>query len=168
MDRRRMLASTSALALAGLPAGALLLPVRSALAHHGWSSFDPARPLFLAGRIATVHWRNPHMEFELDVAPGLALPSGLAERTIPAQTVALDAKDILSRTQLPQPAQGRWTIELAPLTRMRAWAVEPLREGETVEVVGYTFAQERPERVLRAEWLFRGGKAYGMRSSPAG
>ena len=49
---------------------------------------------------------------------------------------------------------------------MRAWGVEPIGEGETIELVGYTLA-DGSEPVLRAEWLFRDGKVYGMRSSPA-
>ena len=65
-----------------------------------------------------------------------------------------------------EPAFVRTGIELAPLTRMRAWGVEPIGEGETIELVGYTLA-DGSEPVLRAEWLFRDGKVYGMRSSPA-
>jgi hypothetical protein len=170
MQRRSFV---SAAALAALSAGAAPLAAllaaapRRALAHHGWSSFDPGRPLYLAGRVAAVRWRNPHAEFDLEVQPRLALPPGLADRSIPAQTTPLDAREILSKTVLPVRAEGTWTVELAPLTRMRAWGVEPLREGETVEVVGYTFAGERGDKVLRAEWLFRDGKAYGLRSSPA-
>jgi len=35
-----------------------------------------------------------------------------------------------------------------------------------VAFVGYTFSGEKGDAVLRAEYLFVGGKAYGMRSSP--
>ena len=157
MNRRTMLRAIAALSAApGIAA-----------AHHGWSSFDPGRPLYLAGRVKSVRWRNPHAEFELEIAAPLSLPPDLAARPVPAQTAPLDAKDILGKTVLPMRADRVWTVELAPLTRMQAWGVEPLREGETVEVVGYTFSGERGEAVLRAEWLFRGGKAYGLRSSPA-
>lgn len=170
--QRRSILSASALGLlsaAATPmAGLLAAAPRGALAHHGWSSFDPGRPLYVAGRVSAVRWRNPHAEIELEVQPGLALPAGLASREIPPQTTPLDARDILSRTALPVRAEGTWTIELAPLTRMQAWSVAPLREGETVEVVGYTFSGERGDKVMRAEWLFRDGKAYGLRSSPAG
>lgn len=169
MERRSMLAALGLLPAATGPLAVLLATAaRPAAAHHGWSSFDPGRPLYLAGRVAAVRWRNPHAEIDLEVPPGLELPAGLADRTVPAQTTPLDARDLLGRTRLPIRAEGRWTVELAPLTRMRAWSVEPLREGETVEVVGYTLAGERGEKVMRAEWLFRDGKAYGLRSSPAG
>lgn len=168
MERRSMIAALGALSAAAGPLAALLAAApRPAAAHHGWSSFDPGRPLYVAGRVTAVRWRNPHAEIELEVPSGLELPAGLAQREVPAQVAPLDARDLLARTRLPVRAEGRWTVELAPLTRMSAWSVEPLREGETVEIVGYTLAGERGEKVMRAEWLFRGGRAYGLRSSPA-
>ena len=42
---------------------ALLLP-RRACAHHGWSSFDQDRAVYLEGRAAKVAWRNPHAELD--------------------------------------------------------------------------------------------------------
>jgi hypothetical protein len=41
----------SALALAAAPA---------ALAHHGWSSYDAARPVTLTAPVTDVAWANPH------------------------------------------------------------------------------------------------------------
>ena len=140
--------------------------VGSARAHHGWSSFDPDRPLYLKGRVKAARWRNPHVELELEVEPGLALPPDLPTRELPAQASQFDGKAILEKTALPERKDGVWEIELAPLTRMKAWDVEPIKEGETVELVGYTLA-DNSEPVLRAEWLFRDGKVYGLRSSPA-
>ena len=37
----------------------------AARAHHGWSSFDQDRPLFLQGLVTAVSWQNPHAELEL-------------------------------------------------------------------------------------------------------
>jgi len=34
-------------------------------------------------------------------------------------------------------------------------------------VLGYTTSGEKGDPVLRAEYLFVGGRAYGLRSSPA-
>jgi hypothetical protein len=160
MDRRHILALLGSAAAAGLA-----LPI-VARAHHGWSSFDPDTPLYLKGRVKAVRWRNPHAELELALASGLALPDDLARRELPAQTTQLDGHAILAKTRLPETRDAVWEIELAPLTRMKAWGVEPIEEGETVELVGYSLA-DRSEPVLRAEWLFRDGKAYGLRSSPA-
>ena len=42
-------------------------PVSAAFAHHGWSGFDQDRPLFLQGTARKVVWRNPHVEFDLEV-----------------------------------------------------------------------------------------------------
>ena len=50
-------------------AGTALLALRPAWAHHGWSSFDQTRPLYLEGRVAQVAWRNPHVELKLDCLP---------------------------------------------------------------------------------------------------
>ena len=50
---------------------------------------------------------------------------------------------------------------------MDAWKVPELRDGDRVEVIGYTTTGEKGEPVLRAEYLFVDGKAYGLRSSPA-
>ena len=38
----------------------------AAWAHHGWSSFDQERPIYLEGRAADVKWRNPHAELVLE------------------------------------------------------------------------------------------------------
>jgi hypothetical protein len=162
MNRRRLLA------LFGSAFGAALggaLPL-AAQAHHGWSSFDPSRPLYLKGRVKQVRWRNPHAELEIELVSDLSLPAGLTTRQTPAQTSQFDGKAILENTRLPERRDEVWTVELAPLTRMKAWGVAPIEEGETVELIGYTLA-DKSEAVLRAEWLFRDGKAYGLRSSPA-
>ena len=50
---------------------------------------------------------------------------------------------------------------------MEAWKVAEIKPGDPVALLGYTFSGEKGDAVLRAEYLFVGGKAYGMRSSPA-
>ncbi len=57
--------------------------------------------------------------------------------------------------------------DLAPLTRLQAWKVDEIKPGTQVSVLGFTFAGEKGAAVLRAEYLFVDGKAYGLRSSPA-
>jgi len=137
-------------------------------AHHGWSSFDQNRPLWLEGRATQVAWRNPHAELKLDLpAAGLKLPADLASRPLPAQTAPVDGPALLKAAQLPTRTDRRWEIELAPLTRMDAWKVPEIKVGDTVGVLGFTFAGEKGDPVLRAEYLFLGGQVYGLRSSPA-
>ena len=58
-------------------------------------------------------------------------------------------------------------MELAPLTRLSAWKVEPIAVGATVGVLGYALQDPKAEAVVRAEFLYVGGQVYGLRSSPA-
>jgi hypothetical protein len=106
-----------------------------AFAHHGWSSFNQDQPLYLEGRLKSVQWRNPHAEAVVEVAAGLALPADLAKRTLPAQQQAVDAQAILTRARLPADAAGDWEVEFAPLSRMEAWGVVPLKAGDRVELI---------------------------------
>ncbi len=138
-----------------------------ARAHHGWSGFDQERPLYLEGRATKVRWANPHAEIELELPAEPRLPAELGKRAVPAQTTPVDGAALLSRARLPTRRERRWTVELAPLTRMQAWQVEEIRPGAQVAVLGYAFPGEKGDPVLRAEYLFVGDKAYGLRSSPA-
>jgi Family of unknown function (DUF6152) len=142
------------------------LPV-AAFAHHGWSSFDQGRPIYLEGRAANVAWRNPHAEFDLDLAPDLKLPADLVQRAVPPQSAAVDGAGLFKAAQLPTRRDKRWHIELAPISRVEAWKVPPLKNGDPVALLGFTFAGEKGDALLRVEYLFLDGKTYGMRSSPA-
>ncbi|MCA3238066.1 MAG: DUF6152 family protein [Curvibacter sp.] len=138
-----------------------------AQAHHGWSSFDQDRPLYLHGRVQGVRWQNPHAEIVLELPAQLTLPADLAQRSVPAQTAPVDGKALLTRAQLPQRQDRRWEIELAPLSRMHAWNVSPLKVGDEVGVLGFTFRGEMGAAILRAEYLFVDTRVYGLRSAPA-
>ncbi len=138
-----------------------------ARAHHGWSSFDTDRPLWLEGRVARVSWRNPHAEFELELPAQRRLPDDLPRRPLPPQSSPVDGAALLARATLPTRADRRWRVELAPLSRLQAWKLAPLADGAQVGVLGYTFKDEKGDPLLRAEYLFVDGKAYGLRSGPA-
>ena len=141
---------------------------RTAWAHHGWSSFDQGRPLFLEGTAKKVLWRNPHAELMLELpAAGPKLPADLAARALPAQTAPVDGPALLKAVQLPTRKDRLWEIELAPLTRMQAWQVPEIKVGDSLQLLGFTFTAEQGAPILRVEFLFAGGKAYGLRSSPA-
>jgi hypothetical protein len=154
MERRLVLFTLASLPLA-------------ARAHHGWSSFDTARPIYLEGRAAAVTWRNPHAELDLELAPDLKLPADLAQRKTPAQSAPLDGPALLKAAQLPTRRDKRWHIELAPLTRMQAWSVAEIKPGDALSMLGYTFSAEKGDAVLRVEYLWAAGNAYALRSSPA-
>jgi hypothetical protein len=136
-------------------------------AHHGWSSFDADRPIYLEGMVRSVRWQNPHAELQLEIAADLKLPANLAQRALPAQTTPVDGKALLAKAVVPTRKDRRWEVELAPLTRMQAWQVQEIKPGTAVSVVGFTLRDEKGDAVLRAEYLFVDGKAYALRSSPA-
>lgn len=155
MNRRLFLIATSLAAIAN-----------RSYAHHGWSSFDQTQPIYLKGVVKEVEWINPHVEIDMELAPDLKLPADLATRVVPAQQAGIDAAGLLAKTKIPSRKDREWEVELAPLTRMQAWNIEPIKKGESIEVVGFTFPKQEGEAILRAEFLFRGGKAYALRSGP--
>ncbi len=159
MKRRHLILATLATPALGLP--------MLAQAHHGWSSFDQDRPIYLEGKVTKARWANPHAELELEVPAGLKLPADLAQRAVPAQTAPVDGKALLAKAVVPNRKDRKWEIELAPLTRMNAWKVAELKAGDSISVVGFIFKEEKGEPILRVEFLFVGNQAYGLRSSPA-
>ena len=159
MKRRDVLKTSAALTAAGL-----CLP---ALAHHGWSSFDQERPVYLEGKVVKSVWQNPHVELQIELPAGLKLPVDLLQRTLPAQSAPVDGKSLLAKAVLPTRQDKRWEIELAPLSRVQAWNVAEIKPGQSVAVLGFTFTGEKGAAILRAEYLFVADKTYGLRSSPA-
>lgn len=159
MKRRDVIGAVGAVSSVGL------MPF--ARAHHGWSGFDQDRPIYLEGRVLKSLWKNPHVELEIELPATLKLPADLAQRALPAQSAPVDGKGLLARAVVPTRQDRRWEIELAPLTRLQAWKVAEIKPGMQVSVLGFTFAGEKGDAVLRAEYLFVDGKAYGLRSSPA-
>jgi Family of unknown function (DUF6152) len=145
----------------GLPA------VGPAFAHHGWSSFDQERPVYLEGQARKVKWQNPHAEIELLLSPNMKLPADLAAREVPAQSAPVSAKALLARAVLPKRKDAVWEVELAPLTRMQAWNVPEIKAGASLAVLGFTFKDESGAAILRVEYLWLDGKTYALRSSPA-
>jgi hypothetical protein len=159
MSRRRFVLVTAA-------ASATPFALPTAWAHHGWSSFDQDRPIYLEGKVVGSKWQNPHAELLIDLSPGLALPADLKQRPLPAQSAGVDGPAVLAKTVLPKRKDRRWELELAPLTRMSAWNVAEIKVGDSVSAVGFTMKDEVGEAVMRVEYLFVGGKGYGLRSSP--
>ena len=147
-------------------AGAPLVPMLAS-AHHGWSSFDQDRPLYLEGKVITSKWQNPHAELVIELNAALKLPADLKQRAVPAQSASIDGAALLAKATLPKRSDRRWELELAPLTRMEAWKVAEIKPGAQVSAVGFTTKDEKGDAVMRVEYLFVDGKAYGLRSSPA-
>ncbi|WP_332747931.1 DUF6152 family protein [Hydrogenophaga sp.] len=159
MQRRDFVQLVALLGWGGGPTGAL--------AHHGWSSFDQSRPIYLEGKAADVKWRNPHVELVLELPEPLRLPADLAQRALPAQTAGVDGPALLAKAVVPTRRDRRWEVELAPLFRLGQWQMPEIKNGDALSLVGFTFKDEAGAAIVRAEYVFLGGKVYGLRSSPA-
>lgn len=157
MHRRQFLAGTCAATTLGWSA--------QVMAHHGWSSFDESKPLYLPGKVKAVKWQNPHAEIVITVAADATVPGNLASMTVPAQRSSVDGPKVLAAARLPN-RRGDWTIELSPMTRINAWKVPEPKVGDTVAAVAYSFADEK-DMFARVEYLIIGGQLYGLRSNPA-
>ena len=107
MKRREVLKTFATWSVAGI-----CLP---ALAHHGWSSFDQDRPIYLEGKVVKSVWQNPHAELVTELPPGLKVPVDLTRRVLPAQAAPVDVKALLAKAVVPTRQDKRWEIELAPL-----------------------------------------------------
>jgi hypothetical protein len=136
-----------------------------ATAHHGWSSFDETKPIYLEGMVKSVKWQNPHAEVTLEVNRA-APPAALTRFAIPKQSANVDAVMVLGSAAAPTRKDALWEVEFAPITRMDAWKVAPLKPGEKIAVVGYTFKDEKGSATLRVEFLIGNGKVTPLRSSP--
>jgi Family of unknown function (DUF6152) len=147
---------------------ALTLMGGLAAAHHGWSTFDEAKPLYIEGTVASVRWQNPHAELTVEVPVSLALPKDLASRPFPKQVSTAVTPAMVSGSATPAMPAGKWTVELAPLPRMEAWGLStPIKVGDKVSMIGFSRAGAK-DKVMRVEILYTAdGKAYGLRSAPA-
>jgi Family of unknown function (DUF6152) len=152
-------------ALLSVPLIAAALTATVAFAHHGWSSFDETKPIYLEGIVKSVKWQNPHAELMLEVNRA-APPAALARFAIPKQSANVDGVTVIGSAKAPTRKDAVWEIEFAPMTRMDAWKVAPIKVGEKIAVVGYTFKDEKGEATLRVEFLIGDGKVTPLRSAP--
>ncbi|MFI7440337.1 hypothetical protein [Nonomuraea indica] len=132
--------------------------------HHGWEDFRTERPLYVSGTVTEVRWGNPHPEVRLRVTSPVRLPSGLAERPIPAELEELGGRDVLRRTQAYDGQDDEVVLILAPVERLTAWGMaDRVARGERLEAVGYLHrehaAEFRPELLVRQD-----GRAIRQRS----
>jgi hypothetical protein len=150
-----------------LPASGMALALtKNSFAHHGWSSFDESKPIYLEGKVKSTKWQNPHADIMIALTNDLKLPADLAKRAAPAQTASVDGAKILSSAALPK-KRGDWELELSLMSRIEAWKVTEPKVGDTIAAVGYTFKDEKGASIARIEYLIVGDKLYGLRSMPA-
>ena len=92
MQRRHLLLAAAA------------LPARSAFAHHGWSSFDTGRPLYLSGRARKVAWRSAQEMLER-VGSKLALDAAQKQKLAQlADTLQAQRKAFMGDAAQPREA----------------------------------------------------------------
>lgn len=116
-----------------LLASAVALPVA---AHHGWGYYDTAAPLYLAGQVAAVHWRNPHPTVTLRALP-TALPGDWSSLPIPRELADLGFDATLGRTRAVSQA-GTWTLDLAPINRLERWGLPRApRVGDALVAIAF-------------------------------
>jgi hypothetical protein len=135
-------------------------------AHHGWSSFDETKPIYLEGVIRKVKWQNPHAEAMVEINHA-APPAELGKLTVPKQQANIDPANVLGRAVAPTRKDKTWEVEFAPIFRMEAWKTTEPKVGDKVAVVGYTFKDEKGSATLRVEYWLRDGAAVPLRSMPA-
>jgi hypothetical protein len=135
-------------------------------AHHGWSSYDLSRPVYVIGTVAEVIWQNPHVEVLLDVRADIRLPADLAQTPIPDFLERVGGRETLQKARLPSLPNKRWTLELAPVARMMQYGANRRAQvSETVAFVGYISRTVCDE--LRVEIvIFGDGETQGLRNSP--
>ncbi len=135
-------------------------------AHHGWSSYDLSRPVYVVGTVAQVIWQNPHVEVILDVPAGIRLPADLAQTPIPDFLERVGGRETLQKARLPAQPAKRWTLELAPISRMMQYGANRRAQvGETAAFVGYisrTVCDEMRIEIV----IFGDGETQGLRSTP--
>ncbi|MCE7948989.1 MAG: hypothetical protein DYG88_16325 [Chloroflexi bacterium CFX4] len=158
MRRNVLLALTLALTLA-------LIGSTPVEAHHGWSSYDLSRPVYVVGTVAEVIWQNPHVEVILDVNADIRLPATLTEMPIPDFLARVGGRETLQKAGLPSEPAKRWTLELAPISRMAQYGANRRAEvGETVAFIGYisrTICDEMRIEIV----MFSDGETQGLRNS---
>ncbi|MEV4754174.1 hypothetical protein AB0J86_03530 [Micromonospora sp. NPDC049559] len=138
-------------------------PVR---AHHGWGAYRTEQPLYLAGRVTDVTWRDPHLEVEVDVPAGATRPADLAQRRLPELLAGVGGAETVPRATVPDDHAGRWRLELAPAgTQESRFGLrrESVRAGDDWGVVGYR--SRTGDRELRPELIILpGGESVSQRS----
>lgn len=155
MNRRSLLAALAS------------FPTASALAEHGWESYDTVRPLYLEGPVTTIIWADPHAHLEMLHRPSSAVvPADLRRRPVPRQKENVDVGALLEIAAAPA-VSGVWRVELPSLARLSKWDVPRPKIKQVVSLLGYLGPQLLDTKTIRAEVFFVDGKAYPLRSDPA-
>lgn len=117
-------------------------PVAPAVAHHGWSSFDTRHAYYLEGTVIHVRWGNPHSEVTVRVEK-TTLPAGFRDRPLPPGANEGNGKATMVSARPYRGEHREIHLSLAGPGWMERWGMNrPLREGETIEVLGFLGAHD--------------------------
>ena len=146
----------AALALAvgaSLAALGLAAPV---LAHHGWSSFETQRAYYVSGTVTYVRWGNPHTEVRIRV-DNTSLPADWSSRELPPDANESIGEATMASARPYGGEHDELQLVLASPEWMARWGLDrPLREGETLEVVGFLDSAESRDLRPVMFWLENG------------
>ena len=114
----------------------------TAVAHHGWGSYDAAKPITVTGAILTSKFENPHATITVQQSDKTPSDKTQSEKTQSEKT---------------------WTIILAPTSRMttRGALANVVAVGNNVSAYGYPSTVVKDE--MRAERITVDKKTYEMR-----
>ncbi|NVO25446.1 DUF6152 family protein [Donghicola mangrovi] len=125
----------------------------SALAHHGWSSFDTTRAYYIKGTVTDVRWGNPHSEVTMTVDQ-TALPEGFRTRPLPPGSDERDGEATMASARAYDGDEQEIHLVLAGPSWMARWGLDrPLEVGETIEVLGYLGAADAHDLRPVMFWL---------------
>lgn len=149
--------------LAGLP---LAGTASTAFAHHGFVGFDISKTYYIEGTIKTLEWGDPHIEVDLSVPAGLAVPADIASIEVPKAEVVMTIPTRLEPLPTSQPNEI-WDLTLPSLGRAKLIGLEKamLEPGRQLAGIGYVGCK-REEKAFRPDILLVGRRAFVMRPFP--
>lgn len=149
----RQIARTTLATILLAAAVAAAPPVRDASAHHGWGSFDTRTAYYIRGTVTYVRWGNPHSEVTVEVE-ATALPDGFRERPLPPGGNEANGAPTLASARPYEGEHEALDLVLAGPSWMSRWGMErPLKQGESIEVLGFLADAESDEMRPVMFWL---------------
>lgn len=149
-----------------LAAGPVISVAATAHAHHGFVGFDFSKTYYIEGIIKALEWGDPHIEVDLSVPAGLAVPSDLSSIEIPRAEVVMTIPAKLDPLPVSQPNEV-WDLTLPSLGRAKLIGLERamLEPGQRISGIGY-IGCKKEEKAFRPDLLLVGRRAFVMRPFP--
>lgn len=141
--------------IASAVSATMLITAVPAQAHHGWDDFDTDRLYYVAGTVSEVRWGEPHSFFTVTVDGDL--PADTPELELPEELQAPEDSGPISVAPSYRGPHNALEVVIAPPSYTGRWGLDrPLRDGERVELVGYTGTSHDDEFRPAAFWYENG------------